>query len=76
MRKFLERAMEKVPRMNEESIRGLLRVLADENERLDAVLDSMMDGIVVCDEDHVPILVNKSAERLLPLSQLELFESP
>ncbi|MBN2874838.1 MAG: PAS domain-containing sensor histidine kinase, partial [Spirochaetales bacterium] len=29
-----------------------------------------------CDEDHVPILVNKSAERLLPLSQLELFESP
>ena len=42
--------MEKVSRMNEESIRGLLRVLADENERLDAVLDSMLDGIVVCDD--------------------------
>jgi PAS domain S-box-containing protein len=62
--------------MNEESIRGLLRVLADENERLDAVLDSMMDGIVVCDEDHAPILINKAAERLLPLSQSELFDVP
>lgn len=76
MRKFLERAMEKVSRMNEESIRGLLRVLADENERLDAVLDSMMDGIVVCDEDHAPILINKAAERLLPLSPSELFDAP
>lgn len=76
MRKFLERVMDKVPRMNEESIRGLLRVLSDENERLDAVLDSMMDGIVVCDEDHEPILVNKAAERLLPLSQQDLFDSP
>jgi len=76
MRKFLERAMEKVSRMNDESIRGLLRVLADENERLDTVLDSMMDGIVVCDEDHAPILVNKSAERLLPMSQAELFDAP
>lgn len=76
MRKFLERAMEKVSRMNEESIRGLLRVLADENERLDAVLDSMMDGIVVCDEDHVPILINKAADRFLPMSQAELFDAP
>lgn len=76
MRKFLERAMEKVPRMNEESIKGLLRVLADENERLDAVLDSMMDGIVVCDEDHIPILVNKAAERFLPMSHAELFDAP
>lgn len=75
MRKFLERAMEKVSRMNEESIRGFLRLLADENDRLDAVLDSMMDGIVVCDDEHLPILVNKAAERLLPLSQTELFES-
>ncbi len=74
MRKFLERAMDKVPRMNEESIRGLLHLLADENDRLDAVLDSMMDGIVVCDDEYVPILVNKSAERLLPLSQPELFD--
>lgn len=74
MRKFLERAMDKVSRMNEESIRGLLRILSDENERLEAVLDSMLDGIAVCDEDHIPILVNKAAERFLPLSYTNLFD--
>ncbi len=76
MRKFLERAMDKVSRMNEESIRGLLRVLADENDRLETVLDSMLDGIVVCDDAHAPILVNKSAERLIPLVQGELTDAP
>lgn len=76
MRKFLERAMDKVSRMNEESIRGLLRVLADENDRLETVLDSMLDGIVVCDDTHAPIMVNKSAERLIPLVQGELAETP
>lgn len=76
MRKFLERAMDKVSRMNEESIRGLLRILVDENERLESVLDSMLDGIVVCDSSHAPILVNKSAERLLPLAQDELTGAP
>ncbi|TFG81140.1 MAG: PAS domain S-box protein [Spirochaetales bacterium] len=76
MRKFLERAMDKVSRMNEEAIRGLLRVLVDENDRLESVLDSMLDGIVVCGDTHVPILVNKAAERLLPLAQTELFDVP
>ena len=73
---MLFRSMDKVPRMNDESIRGLLRILADENDRLETVLDSMLDGIVVCGDNHVPILVNKAAERLLPLSQAELFEAP
>jgi len=68
--------MDKVSRMNEESIRGLLRILVDENERLESVLDSMLDGIVVCDSLHAPILVNKSAERLLPLAQGELTGAP
>lgn len=76
MRKFLERALDRVSRMNEESIRGLIRVLADENDRLETVLDSMLDGIVVCGGNHVPILINKAAERLMPLSQAELFEAP
>ncbi|HPE36341.1 MAG TPA: ATP-binding protein [Spirochaetales bacterium] len=76
MRKFLERAMDRVSRMNEEAIRGLLRVLVDENDRLESVLDSMLDGIVVCGDDHVPILVNKAAERFLPLAQAELFDEP
>jgi len=68
--------MDKVARMDEESIRGLLQLLVDENERLESVLDSMMDGIVVCDGTHAPLLVNKSAERLLPLSSPEPSAAP
>ncbi len=76
MRKFLQRALDKVSRMDEESIRGLLRILNDENDRLETVLDSMLDGIIVCDVNNIPILVNKSAERLMPLSGQELFDTP
>ncbi len=76
MRKFLQRALDKVSRMDEESIQGLLRLLNDENGRLETVLDSMLDGIIVCDVGNIPILVNKSAERLIPLLAQELFDTP
>jgi two-component system, sporulation sensor kinase E len=67
VRRFIERALKKVPRMTEEQIRSLLDLLSDENERLESVLDSMTDGIIVCDPENNLILVNKSAERLLPV---------
>lgn len=76
MRRFLERALAKAPRMNEEQIRRLLDILADENERMGTVLDSMLDGIVVCDSAHRPTLLNKSAERLLPLAYLDVYDRP
>jgi PAS domain S-box-containing protein len=65
MRRFVERALAKLPRLNEEQMRSLLYALAEENGRMDAALDSMLDGIVVCDRDHLPIIYNKSAERML-----------
>lgn len=75
MRRFLNKAMDKVSRMNEDSIKSLLKTLANENDRLETVLDSMMDGIIVCDDDHKPILINKSAERLVPIIQTELYDN-
>ncbi len=76
MRRFLERALAKAPRMNEEQIRRLLAILADENERMGTVLDSMLDGIIVCDTVHRPTLFNKSAERLIPLAYLDVYDRP
>ena len=76
MRRFLERALAKASRMNEEQIRRLLAILAEENERMGTVLDSMLDGIVVCDSVHRPTLFNKSAERLLPLNYLDVYDRP
>jgi PAS domain S-box-containing protein len=76
MRKFVEHALAKLPKLNEEQLRGLLYALADENESMDAALDSMLDGIVVCDREHLPIIYNKSAERMLRFSGAETPERP
>jgi PAS domain S-box-containing protein len=67
MRRFFERALAKAPKMSETQLRGLLEALAAENERLGTALDSMLDGIVVCDREHQPIIYNKAAERMLGL---------
>jgi two-component system, sporulation sensor kinase E len=67
MRRFVERALLKVSRMTSEQIRSLLDILAEENERLESVLDSMIDGVIVCDTQNSLLLANKAAERLLPI---------
>jgi PAS domain S-box-containing protein len=67
MRRFFERALAKSSKMNEGQLRDLLFALAAENERLETALDSMLDGIVVCDREHQPIIYNKAAERMLGL---------
>lgn len=76
MRRFVERALAKLPRLNADQMRSLLYALAEENGRMDAALDSMLDGIVVCDRDHLPIIYNKSAERMLRFSGPDPFERP
>lgn len=76
MSRFIERALAKAPRMNEEQLRDLLGALAEENSRLETALDSMLDGIIVCDLTHEPIIVNKTAERMLGLSGTELMDRP
>jgi PAS domain S-box-containing protein len=76
VRRFVEHALAKLPKLNEEQLRGLLYALADENESMDAALDSMLDGIVVCDREHLPIIYNKSAERMLRFSGAETPERP
>lgn len=76
MRRFVERALAKLPKLNEDQMRSLLYALAEENGRMDAALDSMLDGIVVCDRDHLPIIYNKSAERMLRFGGPDPAERP
>ena len=57
-------------------MRSLLYALAEENGRMDAALDSMLDGIVVCDREHLPIIYNKSAERMLRFAGPDPAERP
>jgi PAS domain S-box-containing protein len=76
VRRFIERALAKLPRLKEDQMRSLLYALAEENGRMEAALDSMLDGIVVCDRDHLPIIYNKSAERMLRLTGSDPAERP
>ncbi|MDA8426911.1 MAG: ATP-binding protein [Treponema sp.] len=76
MRRFVERAIGKITRLNDEQMRSLLYDLAEENGRMEAALDSMLDGIVVCDRSHLPIIYNKAAERMLRLSGPDPSERP
>jgi two-component system, sporulation sensor kinase E len=76
VRRFIERALEKLPRLKDDQMRTLLRALAEENGTMEAALDSMLDGIVVCDMDHLPAIFNKPAERMLRLSGPDPTERP
>lgn len=74
MRKFIERAIQKLSKLDEEQIRALILDLATEHERIELVLDSLNDGVMVCTGDHSLVLVNKAAERMVPFASHEWYE--
>jgi two-component system, sporulation sensor kinase E len=76
MRRFLQRALEKIEKMDRTQIRQLVSDIAGDNELLEMVMESMSDGVVVTDREDNILLVNKSAERMLPFATEDLIEKP
>jgi two-component system, sporulation sensor kinase E len=74
MRRFIRKALEKIGKLDQGQIAAILLSLAEENDLLGMVLESMTDGIVVTDKEHRVILFNKSAERLLPFVEGDILE--
>lgn len=74
MRRFVYRALKKLPKLDKEQLQSLFNALAEENERLAVVLDSMTDGVIVLDNSHKVILCNKAAERFAPLVSQDILE--
>jgi len=68
---FYRRALNKLDKFTGEQCRELLVSASDEIRRIETVLDSLPEGILVCNEKHLLILANKSAGRLLPLKRPE-----
>ncbi|AEF85996.1 sensory box histidine kinase [Treponema primitia ZAS-2] len=68
MREFIKRALQKLNKMTGEQTRDLLYSAAAEIDRLETVLDSITDGILVCDTENNLALANKIAERMLPMN--------
>lgn len=67
MRKFVQRALDKLPKLDREQIYALVSQVARESEQLETVLDSMTHGVIVLDRQDRIILYNKAAQRLLPV---------
>jgi PAS domain S-box-containing protein len=73
---FVNRALKALPRLNQEQLKTFIEQVAEENDRLESVLESMTDGIMVADANHNLIEMNKSAERLLPVLGGDRLERP
>ncbi|MFO7730995.1 MAG: ATP-binding protein [Spirochaetia bacterium] len=71
MRKFIQRALNKLSKLDQEQIRALLYDLASENETLEMVLNSMTDGVLVTDLEHKIIFTNQGVRSLLPMIRSE-----
>jgi two-component system, sporulation sensor kinase E len=68
MKKFVERALRKFDKLDSSQVRMLIHDLAAGQDRIEAVLDSLNDGLMVADNDHTLVMVNKAVERLVPLT--------
>jgi PAS domain S-box-containing protein len=71
MRNFITRAVKKLSKLTREQIEDLFISSAAEIDRLKTVLESLGQGILVCDTRHTLVLVNKCAERFLPIGLSE-----
>ncbi|MDR2552994.1 MAG: PAS domain-containing protein [Treponema sp.] len=69
MRPIIPRALQKIGKLTPEQVQGLLFSMCTDIDRLETVLDSLAEGILVCDTEHNLILANKHVDRLLPLSR-------
>ena len=68
---FYRRALKKLNKLDTEQHRELLVSAVDEINILETVLDSIDVGILVCDGNNNLVMVNKYAQRLLPLNYVE-----
>ncbi|MGI5172178.1 PAS domain S-box protein [Treponema sp. OMZ 840] len=68
MRDFVKRVTGKISKLTPDQIQRLFDVLNDEAELLDAVFESLSTGLIICDSQWHPILINKTALRHIPLN--------
>jgi two-component system, sporulation sensor kinase E len=76
VRKFIQKALARLDRLDHEQVAHLIAGLSEENELLAGVLESMTDGIVVTDSDRRVILSNRAAARMLGFTAEDAQERP
>ncbi|MDR2071579.1 MAG: ATP-binding protein [Treponema sp.] len=76
MRDFIKRALKKFNKLTSEQIQDLLISAAAEIDRLETVLDSLNEGLLVCDTRHRLVMVNKYTNLFLIASHHESENEP
>lgn len=76
MRQFIRRALQKLNKLTADQVRELLVSAAGEIDRLEAVLDSFIDGVLICGADNGLVMANRSARRYLPIALDEQPSAP
>jgi PAS domain S-box-containing protein len=76
MRDFIKGAIKRISKLTREQIEELFIVAAAEIDRLESVLESLGEGVLVCDAKHSLVMANKCAERFLPIVTGELGGEP
>jgi PAS domain S-box-containing protein len=66
VRDFIQRALTKLNKLTPVQMQDLLISAAAEIDRMETVLDSLNEGVMVCDDQHRLVMANKFAERFLP----------
>jgi signal transduction histidine kinase len=69
MKHFIRRALRKFDKLTKEQLRSLLVSTSDEVVRLETALDSINNGLIVCNKWHRMLLINRSAERFLNIAE-------
>jgi PAS domain S-box-containing protein len=76
MKDFIKGSIRKISRLTREQLEDLFIDAAAEIDRLETVLESLGEGILVCDTRHSLVLANKCAERFLPITISTLGNDP
>jgi PAS domain S-box-containing protein len=76
MNDFFKRALKKYDKLTTDQRLDLLVSAIDGISRLETVMDSLPDGILVCDENHILIMANKAAQRLLSFTYSDTGKTP
>jgi two-component system, sporulation sensor kinase E len=74
MNKFVKKALEKFDKLDKNQVKKILSDISDENELLETVLYSLEHGVIVVDQDHRILLLNKASQRLIPLINDDVFD--
>lgn len=68
MTNFNTRIADKISKLSDSQLQTLFEALSSDNMMLSSIIESLTSGVMIVDNDWVPVLSNKAVERYVPLT--------